>query len=141
MKGEEAILAYRRQQVETASPGQLIVMLYDGCIRHCRAAQEAIAREDRDGAARHLLKAQDIVSELMASLNLEAGGEIAIRLLRLYEYMYRRLVLANVRKDASAVQEVERLLVGLRDAWAQVASASAAGPSPAAAKSSAGPVA
>ncbi|WP_324670195.1 flagellar export chaperone FliS [Geochorda subterranea] len=140
MNGEEAVLAYRRQQVETASPAQLVVMLYDGCIRHCRAAQEAIAREGRDAAARHLLKAQDIVSELMACLNLDAGGEIATRLLRLYEYMYRRLVLANVRKDASAVREVEGLLVGLRDAWAQVASTPPATMQPASDRG-AGPVA
>lgn len=127
MNGDQAISTYRKQQVETASPGQLIVMLYDACIRHCRSAQTAISQNDRDGAARHLLKAQDIVSELMASLNAEAGGELGVRLLRLYEYMYRRLVMANVRKDADAAREVEELLSGLRDAWAQVATTSPVG--------------
>ncbi len=119
----QVIAAYRRQQVETASPGQLIVMLYDGAIRSCQAAQEAIARQDRDSAARHLLKAQDIVAELMSCLNVAAGGEMGVKLLQLYEYMYRRLVHANVQKDAAAVEEVEGLLAGLREAWAQAAAA------------------
>lgn len=121
MKEHEFIHTYRKQQVTTASPGQLVVMLYDAAIRQCKAAQEAIARQERDAAARSLLKAQDIVSELMSSLNVQAGGELGAALLRLYEYMYRRLVQANVRKDASAAREVEELLSGLRDAWAQAA--------------------
>lgn len=119
MDGQQAISTYRRQQVETATPGQLIVLLYDAAVRHCKGAQESIERKDRDGAARHLLKAQDIVAELMGSLNVDAGGELAGNLLRLYEYVYRRLVHANVRKDASAAQEAEGILAGLRDAWAQ----------------------
>ncbi|MBE3598519.1 MAG: flagellar export chaperone FliS [Limnochordaceae bacterium] len=123
---QQVLGTYRKQQVETATPGQLIVMLYDAGIRNCKAAQEAIERKDRDASARHLLKAQDIVAELMSSLNVEAGGELGAKLLRLYEYMYRRLVHANVRKDAQAAKEVESLLAGLRDAWAQAAAATPA---------------
>lgn len=126
MNDQEAISAYRRHQVQTASPGQLVVMLYDACIGHCKAAQEAIAAADRDRAARHLLKAQDIVAELMSALNVGAGGDFARRLLSLYEYMYRRLVHANVRKDAEAAREVEGLLAGLREAWAEAAAGSLA---------------
>lgn len=126
MEDRQALSAYRKQQVETATPGQLVVMLYDAAIRNCQAAQAAIQDQDRDRAARHLLKAQDIVSELMSSLNVEAGGELGVKLLRLYEYMYRRLVFANVRKDASAAKEVEGLLCDLRDAWARAAQASPA---------------
>lgn len=137
MNEHQFIGAYRRQQVETASQGQLIVMLYDAGLRNCRVAQDHLSRGERDQAARHLLRAQDIIAELMASLNLEAGGEIGVRLLRLYEYMYRRLVEANVRKDPTPAKEVEGLLAGLRDAWARVATAS---PSPTA-TSTAGPTA
>ena len=136
MHDPKAISTYRRQQVETASPGQLVVMLYDACISHCKAAQEAIAAADRDRAARHLLKAQDIIAELMSALNVGAGGELAVRLLSLYEYMYRRLVHANVRKDAEAAREVERLLTELRGAWA----AAAANPVAAAGAASGGKV-
>ena len=119
---QQALSAYRRQRVETASPAQLIVMLYDACVGQCKAAQEAIAAGDRDRASRHLLKAQDIVAELIGALNAEAGGDLAVRLLSLYDYMYRRLVHANVHKDAAAAGEVARLLAGLREAWARVAS-------------------
>lgn len=140
MNEYQAVGAYRKHQVETASPGQLIVMLYDAGIRNCRAAQAAIDQRDRDGAAHHLLRAQDIISELMASLNVEAGGELAVNLLRLYEYMYRRLVYANVQKDAAAAKEVENLLAGLRDAWAQAAAANPT-PTPTGAGGASGPLA
>lgn len=140
MNDYQAVSAYRKHQVETASPGQLVVMLYDAAIRNCQAAQAAIAQQDRDKAARHLLKAQDIVSELMSSLNVEAGGELAVRLLRLYEYMYRRLVFANVRKDAAAAKEVEGLLASLRDAWAKAAEANPI-PTGTVARGNSGPVA
>ena len=127
MNGYQALSTYRRQQIETASPGQLIVMLYDGAIRHCQSAQSAIASGDKAAAHRHLLKAQDIVAELMASLDMEAGGELATRLLQLYDFIHRRLVEANVRKDTEAIQDAVQLLSGLREAWAQVATASPVG--------------
>ena len=127
MVNQQAQAAYRRHQVETATPGQLIVLLYDGAIRHCKAAQTAIEQKALADASQHLLKAQDIVVELMASLNLEAGGELATRLLQLYDYIHRRLVQANVRKDTEAIVEAVHLLSGLREAWAQVATASPVG--------------
>ncbi len=112
--------AYRRQQIETASPVQLIVMLYDGAIRHCKGAELAIEQQDREQARHHLLKAQDIVAELLASLDMEKGGELAGSLAQLYGYIHGRLVEANVQQDPQAVREAGRLLSGLRDAWAQL---------------------
>lgn len=73
-------------------------MLYDAAIRDCRLAQEAFAQQDREKAPRHLRKAQDIVAELMHSLNATVAGDFGPRLLRLYEYMYRRLVEAKSTK-------------------------------------------
>lgn len=119
MNPQQVADAYRRQQVETATPAQLVAMLYDAAIRNCRLAQQAIEEQDRDRAARHLLKAQDIVAELMASLDVQAGQALGVGLLRLYEYMYRRLVQANVRKDAAAAREVEGLLGQLQEAWVE----------------------
>lgn len=119
--------AYRRQQVETASPLQLIVMLYDGAIRHCRGAELAIEQQDRQRAREHLLKAQDIVAELLASLDMEKGGELAASLAQLYGYIHARLVAANVQQDAAAAREARRLLSGLREAWAQLSAAGARG--------------
>jgi flagellar secretion chaperone FliS len=107
---------YQRSQVETATPGQLVVLLYQGCVRFTQRGRLALEAGDHETARVSFLRAQDIVAELMSGLNLEAG-EIAENLLRLYEYLYRRLVLANVKRDVSAADEVERLVRQLLPAW------------------------
>jgi flagellar protein FliS len=116
---------YRANAVLTASPGQLVLMLYDGALKAI-----ALAREGFDGSSddprrievinRHLLKAQAILTELQNGLNLDAGGEFARTMHRLYEYHHRRLFEANLRKQVEPVIEVERLVRELRDAWAQM---------------------
>ena len=107
---------YRRTQVETASPGQLVLLMYEGCIRFASRGRLAIEAQDFEAARKNLLRAQDILAELMSGLNLEVG-EIAANLLRLYEYMYQRLVTANVKRDGAAALEVEELLRSLLPAW------------------------
>lgn len=107
---------YQRVQAETASPGQLVLMLYQGCVRFTQRGRLALEEGRYDDARKHLLRAQDIVAELMGSLNLEAG-DLASQLLRLYEYLHRRLVTANVKRDASAALEVENLVRSLLPAW------------------------
>ena len=107
---------YRRTQVETATPGQLVVLMYEGCIRFAQRGRLALEAQDFDAARTNFLRAQDIVAELMSGLNLEVG-EIAGNLLRLYEYMYQRLVTANVKRDAAAALEVEELVRSLLPAW------------------------
>lgn len=111
---------YLRIQTETASPGQLIVMLYDALLRNLVRAEEAIARADVEAAHASLLRSQDVVLELVASLDLDAGGEagaMARRLAPLYEYLYRRTLDASLRKDAAPVREAIRLVTPLREAW------------------------
>ena len=107
---------YRRSQVETATPGQLVVLMYEGCIRFTQRGRLALEAQDFDASRTNLLRAQDILAELMGGLNLEVG-DIAANLLRLYEYMYQRLVTANVKRDAGAALEVEELLRSLLPAW------------------------
>ena len=107
---------YRQTQVETAGPGQLILMLYNGGIRFCDEAAEAIEDHEVEKAHRSLIRAQEIVSELIASLNMEAG-EMAHNFLRLYEYMHHRLLEANLKKDREVVQEVRGMFTELRDTW------------------------
>jgi flagellar protein FliS len=107
---------YQRAQTETASPGQLLLLLYQGCLRFISRARLAREQDDHDAARANLLRAQEIVAELMGSLNLEVG-EIATNLLSLYDYMYRRLVDANIRRDDAAAAEVETLLRSLLPAW------------------------
>ena len=112
--------AYRRMQTETASPPQLIAMLYDALLRNLRSSETGLETHDLEAAHQPLLRSQDILLELIASLDLEAEGEagaLARQLAPLYEYMYRRLLDASVQKDVSAVREVHRLVEPMRSAW------------------------
>lgn len=117
--------AYQAQAVLTASPGQLILMLYDGALRFLGHARDALQSPD-ESARRietintNLLKAQNILAELQSSLNHEAGGDHAANLDRLYDYYLRRLLEANMRKTVEPVIEVEKLVRELRDGWAEM---------------------
>ncbi len=116
---------YRSNAVLTASPGQLVLMLYDGALRSLAMAREAFARDEDDVARlqvinQQLLKAQAIIGELQGGLNFEAGGEVATTLDRVYEYYNRRLFEANLRKQVAPVVEVERLIGELRAGWAEM---------------------
>jgi flagellar protein FliS len=91
-------------------------MLYAGCIRFTALGKTAIEQKDFTTSRENLLKAQAIIAELMGSLNLSIG-DLATNLMRLYDYMYRRLIDANIRRDAEAAAEVEGLLRGLLPAW------------------------
>ncbi|MER3472743.1 MAG: flagellar export chaperone FliS [Armatimonadota bacterium] len=113
---------YQRTQVDTASPVRLIVMLYDGAIRFLRQGQSAMQRGDREKQNDYLVRAQRILAELTSSLNLEEGGEIAVNLMALYQFMTEQLVLANLQDDVGKVQKVREMLEGLREAWAQAES-------------------
>jgi flagellar protein FliS len=116
--------AYQRIQAETSSSGQLILMLYDALLKNLKRAETAIDRDDKELAHSALVRSQDIVLELIASLDMDSG-EIAHRLAPLYEYQYQRLLDANVHKDGGAVSEVIRLIAPLRQAWAQAIGAEA----------------
>jgi flagellar protein FliS len=102
-------------------------MLYDGALKAMALAREGFAQPDDDISRiavinTQLLKAQNILSELQNGLNMEAGGEFARTMHRLYDYHNRRLSEANIRKQVEPVIEVERLVRELRDAWAQMLS-------------------
>lgn len=116
--------AYRKQAVLTASPGQLVLMLYDGILRFLAQAQEAFAEEESvrriERIHTSLEKANNILLELQSNLDLDRGGDYAENLDRLYDYYQRRLVEANLRKHVQPVVEVESLVRQLRDAWAEM---------------------
>ena len=114
---------YLDTTAETATPLDLVLMLYQGVLRFTGQAIQAVDRHDIQEAHRSLVRAQDIVSELAASLNREEGGATAENLLALYDYSYRRLVDANVRKDAAPAEEVAQLFRDLLPAWQEVADA------------------
>jgi len=112
---------YRATKVETAGQVDLVVMLYQGAVRFIRLGVEAIDLGDHKAAHTHLLRAQDILVELLGSLNRDAGGQIAVQLASVYDYCYRRLVLANVRKDTAPAREVLAIIRDLGGAWQQIA--------------------
>lgn len=120
--------AYRQTQAETAAPGELVVMLYRGAARFVGSAVEAIEARNVPLAHNNLVRAQAVISELLETLDLERGGEIAGNLMQIYDYMNRRLVDANLRKDAAPAREIESLLRELLPAWEQAARETSAQP-------------
>lgn len=119
------VQTYRTNAVLTASPGQLVLMLYDGALKAMAIAHDAMEQPEQDPRGIELInqqlqKAQNIVLELQGGLNIEAGGEFAKTLYRLYDYHNRRLLEANMRKDLAPLIEVEGLVKALRDAWAEM---------------------
>jgi flagellar protein FliS len=117
--------AYQTQSVLTASPGQLVLMLYDGALKFINLAKEACKMPDEDPRRFELInvniqKAQNIIVELQSNLNRDAGGELAVTLDRLYDYYERRLFEANIKKTVAPLDEVERFIKELRDAWSEM---------------------
>ncbi len=112
---------YQINQVETADPRQLVVMLYDGAIRFLEKGAEFLDDfKTYDKANQNLLRAQDIITELMVSLDMDKGGEIAENLLSLYTFMKKKLLEANMKKEKEGVIDVIKLLEDLRSAWKEM---------------------
>ncbi|NMG48365.1 flagellar export chaperone FliS [Azoarcus communis] len=104
--------------VSTASPHQLIVMLFDGALMSLATASAAIDKNDIPGKGNAISKAIEIIlNGLKASLDMDAGGELSERLSALYEYMAERLLYANLHNNKAALNEVMALLGNLREAW------------------------
>lgn len=108
---------YQQQSIMTASPGELMLMLYNGCIRFIKQAMQCINDKDAEGAHNAIIRAQDIILEFMSTLDM--NYEISNSLMALYDYMHRRLIEANTRKDVSILEEVLGLVTELRDTWAE----------------------
>ena len=111
--------AYRRVDVETASQGRLIVMLFNGAIRQAVEAQRQIEAGKGTGAHQYLIQAQEIISELRSALNLDAG-EVAYNLDRSYEYFHHLLVTANIKKAIEPIEECVGLMTSMRDTWEEL---------------------
>lgn len=122
-----AYQTYRQMQTQTAAPGELVLMLYRGAARFVSSAVEAIDARDIDAAHTGLVRAQEIISELRATLDLERGGDIARNLDNIYEYLIHRLLEANARKHAEPAHEVLKLLRELLPAWEEAVRQAKAG--------------
>lgn len=108
---------YRQSSVQTSTPAQLVLMLYDGAIRFIRAGLDGLKRDDLEKTNINLGKAQTIVSELMSTL--DNNYEVSKNLYSLYEYTNFLLVDTNIRKDTTKAEEAVGYLIELRETWLQ----------------------
>ena len=129
MYKSSGVQAYQQVGLESAvmsaSPHQLVVMLFDGALSALVRARLFLEQGQMPQKGEALSKAINIIDNgLKAGLNMDIGGELPGNLANLYDYMVRRLLHANLRNDADAISEVEQLLANIADAWKQI------GPSP-----------
>ena len=109
--------AYKRQQIMTATPEALTLMLYNGCLKFMNEGREAVESKQWEQANISLQKAQNIISEFRITLNMEY--DISKQLMPLYNYTYDRLVEGNMKSDPKMIQEAIDIIKELRDAWVQ----------------------
>lgn len=106
MYNARALNTYQQNSVNTASKEKLLLMLLDGLVKFIKQGITGIEEKNIEKSNTNLIKAQSIILELIASLNMKIGGEISRSLSLIYDYMYRRLVEANIKKDADIANEV-----------------------------------
>ena len=109
--------AYKKQQILTATPEALTLMLYNGCLKFIKEGSDALAEKNYEAANISLQKAQNIISEFRVTLNMDY--EISHQLMPLYNYAYDRLVEGNLDNNFDAIKEATDIITELRDAWAQ----------------------
>lgn len=113
-----AINAYQRNAIMTASPAELTLMLYEGAIKFCNIGIMAIEKKEIEKANTNLKKAQNIISELRASL--DRKYPVWEDFERVYDYIYRRLVEGNMKKDAEIIEDALKYIREMRDTWKEV---------------------
>jgi flagellar protein FliS len=110
--------AYRRQDIMTASSVDLVIMLYDALKKNIILGRRGIQKKDVQSAHKHLIKAQEIISELINCLDM--NYQISEELLSIYEFMLRNTVDANLNKDESSLAPVIDMIESLREAWKEI---------------------
>lgn len=110
---------YRTNSVETAGPAQLVLMLFDRALVGILRARQASGPTALETVNHELVRAQDILTELLVTLDHDRGGDIAGNLRSLYAFCIDRLVEANLRKDMEVLDDVERVLRPIRETWAE----------------------
>ena len=118
MSAQSVHQAYKNNSVSTASPGELTLMLYNGCLKFLGKAKIAINEKNIQEKNVNLQKAQKIIQELMVTLNMDI--EISQSMMQMYEYMNHRLIEANLKNDVQIIEEVEGYALEFRDTWKQV---------------------
>lgn len=108
---------YLEAQIKTASKEQLLIMLYDGALKNCQSAIELINNQQREEACEKLLKAQNIVAELISSLQFDKNQEVSKNLASLYGYVYIQLMEANVKQEIGTINNAIKILADLKSTW------------------------
>ena len=110
---------YQATRITTATKEQLLLITYDIGIKACRTAENAMTAKtpDYDLANKEVIRTQEVIRELMVTLNKDRGGEMADRLMQLYEYMYQLLVDANMKKEPDNIRTVRGMLEELKQTW------------------------
>ncbi|CAH0132052.1 Flagellar protein FliS [Peribacillus simplex] len=110
--------SYQQNSVNTASPGELTLMLYNGCLKFIMLGKKAIEAGNIEAKNTNIINAQNIIHELMVTLNMDA--EVSKDMMSLYDFMNRRLVEANIKNDVAALEEVDGLVTEFRNTWKEV---------------------
>jgi flagellar secretion chaperone FliS len=110
--------AYQQNSVQTASPGELTLMLYNGCIKFIKFAQQAIDKKDIEAKNTNIQKAQNIMRELMITLDPEVS--ITNEILPLYDFINQQLIQANTNNDEQALSTALKFVIDFRDTWKEV---------------------
>jgi flagellar protein FliS len=118
---QPAAQSYFKTQVSTTSQGDLVVMLFDAAVKFLVTAKVGLSTGDMAGKGIAVSRALDILNELSSSLNMEKGGDLAVNLYGLYTFCSNHLVRANMKKDPAMIDEVIRILAGIRGAYAEIA--------------------
>jgi flagellar protein FliS len=127
---QNAVSTYKETKIKTAGQGQLIIMLYNTAIRHLDEALFLLQANDTgkkdpgkiEKIGKAVVKTQEIIAELMVSLDFEQGGEIAVNLFSLYTWFNRELMEANINQDARRILLVKNHIENLRNAWQEIVS-------------------
>lgn len=122
---QNAAKHYWEQQILNASPAERVVLLYDGAIRFLLSAKQSIEANDIQSRFNNNKRAGDIIMYLFETLDMEKGGEIAVNLSRIYQYMLNRLIQVDLKNDTEVIDEVVGQLRTLREPWAKIASGGA----------------
>jgi len=130
---QNAVSTYKETKIKTAGQGQLIIMLYNTAVRQLDEALFLLQTNDTgkkdpgkiEKVGKAVVKTQEIISELMVSLDFEQGGDIAVNLFSLYTWFNRELMEANINQDAKRISIVKNHIENLRNAWQEVVSSTA----------------
>lgn len=117
MYANNAYNAYKTNSVNYASKEQLLLMIVDGAVKFSKIAKQGMEEKDIKKAHENIIKTQNIFYELMATLDVEKGGEWAENLMRVYDFIVQRLLQANLKKDAKIMDEIIPVIEDIRDTW------------------------